>query len=153
MLALAFTGALAGAPLSARLAPHLGRRPTVFIGVAVVALALLPLGLTTATTPLVVVALLLIVEGVGQGLLAVAYTDLVMGTLAERDRGVAGSLALLTRTVGIVSGASVLSALYAHGAADGFLGGYRFAFFAAGGGLLAALIASCIVPRAWFSRR
>jgi MFS family permease len=152
MLALAFTGSLAGAPLSAWLTPVLGRRPTAFAGVVVVAAALLPLGLTTAATPLSLVALLLIVEGMGQGLLAVAYTDLVMATLPERDRGVAGSLALLTRTLGIVSGASVLSALYAHGAVDGFLSGYRFAFIVAGGGLLAALAISCLWPRAWFRR-
>jgi MFS family permease len=99
-----------------------------------------------------VVALLLVVEGLGQGLLTVAYTDLVTDTLPERDRGVAGSLALLTRTLGIVSGASVLTALYAHASADGFMAGYRFAFLAAGGGLLAALALSCLWPRAWFAR-
>ena len=152
VLALAFTGSLAGAPLAARLVPALGRRTTAFAGVALVGAGLLPLGFTGAATPVAVVALLLIVEGLGQGLLTVAYTDLVTDTLPERDRGVAGSLALLTRTLGIVSGASVLSALYAHGAADGFLAGYRFAFTAAGGGLLAALALSCLWPRAWFAR-
>jgi MFS family permease len=152
MLALAFTGSFAGAPLAARLEPWLGRRPTAFAGVALVGLGLLPLGLTDAATPLSWVAIFLIVEGLGQGLLSVAYTDLVMGTLAERDRGVAGSLALLTRTLGIVSGASVLTALYAHAAGDGFLAGYRFAFTVAGGGLLAALALSCLWPRAWFAR-
>jgi hypothetical protein len=95
--------------------------------------------LTDGSTPLWVVALLLVAEGVGQGLLSVAYIDLVTDTLPPRDRGVAGSLSQLTRTLGIVSGASVLTALHAHGAADGgFLGGYRFAFLAAGGGLLGA---------------
>ena len=42
--------------------------------------------------PVALVALLLIVEGVGQGLLTVAYTDIVTSTLSVRDRGVAGSL-------------------------------------------------------------
>jgi MFS family permease len=152
VLALAFTGSLAGAPLAARLVPSLGRRTTAFAGVALVGAGLLPLAFTGAATPVAVVALLLIVEGLGQGLLNVSYTDLVTDTLPERDRGVAGSLALLTRTLGIVSGASVLSALYAHGAVDGFLAGYRFAFIAAGGGLLAALALSCLWPRAWFAR-
>ena len=151
VLALAFAGALAGAPLAARLEPLLGRRPTAFAGVVLVGLGLLPLAFTDAATPLPWVAFLLIIEGVGQGLLSVAYTDLVMATLAERDRGVAGSLALLTRTVGIVSGASVLSALHAHGAADGFLAGYRYAFLAAGGGLsgtraLLHLVARLVCP-------
>jgi MFS family permease len=152
VLALAFAGSLCGAPLAARLVPVLGRRATAFIGVALVGVGLLPLAFTTAATPLALVALLLVVEGLGQGLLTVAYTDLVTDTLPERDRGVAGSLALLTRTLGIVSGASVLTALHAHAAAQGFMAGYKFAFVAAGGGLLAALALSCLWPRAWFSR-
>jgi MFS family permease len=113
---------------------------------------LLPLGFTGQATPVAVVVLLLVIEGLGQGLLTVAYTDLVTDTLPERDRGVAGSLALLTRTLGIVSGASVLTALYSHAAADGFMAGYRFAFLAAGGGLLVCLMLSCLWPRAWFAR-
>jgi MFS family permease len=152
VLALAFAGSLSGAPLSALLVRRIGQRPTAFAGTALVGLGLLPLAFTGATTPLAGVGLLLIVEGLGQGLLSVAYTDMVTATLAPRDRGVAGSLALLTRTLGVVSGASVLTALYAHGAAEGFLAGYRFAFLAAGGGLLAALALSCLWPRAWFRR-
>jgi MFS family permease len=152
VLALAFTGSLLGAPLAARLVPLLGRRTTAFAGVALVGAGLLPLGFTGEMTPVALVALLLIVEGLGQGLLTVAYTDLVTDTLPERDRGVAGSLALLTRTLGIVSGASLLSALYAQGAVDGFLAGYRFALTVAGGGLLVALLVSCAWPRAWFAR-
>jgi EmrB/QacA subfamily drug resistance transporter len=151
MLALAYTGTLAGAPLAARLVPRFGRRPTAFAGILFVALGLLPLGLTGAAAAVPIVAFLLVLEGMGQGLLNVAYTDLVTGTLPERDRGVAGSLALLTRTIGIVSGASILTALHAHGAAGGdFLAGYRFAFLGAGGGLLIALALSCLWWRAWF---
>jgi MFS family permease len=152
VLALAFSGGLVGAPLAAVLVPRIGRRTTAFAGVALVGLGLLPLGFTTASTAVPIVTLLLIVEGFGQGLLTVAYTDLVTDTLAARDRGVAGSLALLTRTIGIVSGASVLTALHAHAASAGFMAGYRFAFIAAGGGLLAALALSCLWPRAWFAR-
>jgi MFS family permease len=156
VLALAFSGGLAGAPVAALLVPRVGRRTTAFVGVCLVGLGLLPLGFTTAETAVSVVAMLLIVEGFGQGLLTVAYTDLVTDTLAARDRGVAGSLALLTRTLGIVSGASVLTALHAHAAqgdpTGGFMAGYRFAFTAAGGGLLVALALSCLWPRAWFAR-
>lgn len=154
VLALTFAGSLAGAPLAARLVPRLGQRPTAFLGVALVGLGLLPLGFTTAGTPLALVVMLLTVEGLGQGLLTVAYSDLVTGTLAVRDRGVAGSLSLLTRTLGTVSGASVLTTLHAYGAVEGgFMAGYRFAFVVAGGGLLVALAISCLWPRAWFSRQ
>ena len=153
VLTLAFVGSLGGASLSAFFVRRIGQRPTAFCGVAFVGLGLLPLAFTGADTPVIAVALLLIVEGVGHGLLSVAYTDLVMATLAARDRGVAGSLALLSRTLGTVSGASVLTTLHAYGAADGFLAGYRFAFIAVGGGLLAALALSRAVPRAWFGRQ
>jgi MFS family permease len=157
MIALAFVGGTAGAPLAARLVPRIGQRPTAFIGVVIVGISLIAVGWTTPATPLLVLVCLLLVEGSAYGLLVVAYTDIVTGTLARRDRGVAGALTLLTRTLGVVSGASVLSALQAHGAAgasgvEGFLAGYRFAFTVAGGGLLVALFVSCLWPRAWFRR-
>ena len=157
VLALSFVGSLIGAPLSARLVARIGQRPTAFAGVAGVGLGLLPLGLTGADTPVTLVALLLFFQGVGHGLLAVAYTDIVTSTLEVRDRGVGGSLAQLTRTLGTVSGVSVLTALHAAGAAglsgiDGFLAGYRYAFLMAGGGLLLALLLSLAVPRAWTRR-
>lgn len=154
LLALAYAGMLAGAPLAARLVPWIGRRPTVFAGILIAGLGLLPLALTGAAASVPMVAFLLVLEGLGQGLVNVAYTDLVTGTLPERDRGVAGSLALLTRTIGIVGGASILTTLHAHGAGDGadFLAGYRFAFLGAGGGLLIALALSCLWWRAWFGR-
>ena len=118
---------------------------------------MLALGRAGADTPLLLVALPLLVLGLGQGLLTVAYTDIVTATLARRDRGVAGSLALLTRTLGIVSGATILTALQAAGAAgeagpEAFLAGYRFAFTVAALGLLGALAVSCLWPRVWFTR-
>ncbi len=157
VLALAYAGSLTGAPLSAWLVARIGQRPTAFAGVALVGLGLLPLAFTGPATPVAVVAALLVLEGIGQGLLTVSYIDIVTATLPVRDRGVAGSLSQLTRTLGIVSGASVLTALQASGAAglpglDGFLAGYRFAFLAAGGGLLVVLVLSLAVPGAW-SRR
>ncbi len=157
VLAMAFAGSLMGAPLSAFLVKRIGQRPTVFAGVACVGLGLLPLGFTDFQTPVLVVAVLLVLEGVGQGLLTVAYTDIVTTTLPPRDRGVAGSLALLTRTLGIVSGATVLTALQAAGAAglaepEAFLAGYRFAFTTVAFGLAGALAISCLWPRAWFAR-
>ncbi|HYC63985.1 MAG TPA: MFS transporter [Reyranellaceae bacterium] len=157
MLSLVFIGSLAGAPLAARLVPGIGQRPAMVAGVAAVGLGLLPLAFTTETTPVGLVAVLLLFVGVGNGLLTVAYTDLVTGALPARDRGVAGALSLLTRTIGVVLGASVLTALHAKGvagslAADPFLDGYRFAFLAAAGGLLGALSLSCLIPRVWFSR-
>ena len=62
-----------------------------------------------AALPLVVSALAL--HGAGLRLFLLAYTDLVTGTMPREDRGVAGSLAQMTRTIGVVSAASLLTLL------------------------------------------
>ena len=50
----------------------------------------------------------LVVQGVGLGLFQLAYSDIVTAALPLRDRGVAGSLVLLTRTLGTVTAASIV---------------------------------------------
>ena len=50
----------------------------------------------------------LMIQGVGLGLFQLAYTDIVTAALPLGDRGVAGSLALLTRTLGTVAAASIV---------------------------------------------
>jgi MFS family permease len=155
VLCLPFVGAAASASIAGRIVRRFGQRRAAFAGIVVESLALLALGRGCAETPLLLVALPLLVLGLGQGLLTVAYTDIVTAALARRDRGVAGSLALLTRTLGIVSGATALSALHAAGTAglpgpEAFLAGYRYAFTVAGFGLLGALAISCLWPRVWF---
>jgi hypothetical protein len=53
----------------------------------------------------------LILQGFGLGLYQVAYTDQVLATLPIHERGVAGSLSMVTRTIGVIVGASVLTGL------------------------------------------
>ena len=82
-------------------------------------------------------------QGFGMGLFQVAYFDIVTGTIPLRDRGVAGSLGMLTRTGGVVLGATVLMLTFqtlrglavTQGAGDAaaFLFGFRGAFALAGG--------------------
>ena len=77
------------------------------------------------------------------------------------DRGVAGSLTILTRTIGVVAGASGLSAAYAHfeaaalaaGAAseDAFLAGFQATFLYVALGLALCLALSMVRPRTWFA--
>ncbi len=52
------------------------------------------------------------VQGIGVGLFQVAYLDRVTAALPQADRGVAGSLAMLTRTMGLVFGAATLMLLF-----------------------------------------
>ncbi len=51
----------------------------------------------------------LFIQGLGIGVFSFAYTDLLLDTMEERDRGVAGSLVGLTRTLGFAFCASVLT--------------------------------------------
>jgi hypothetical protein len=53
-----------------------------------------------------------VVQGVGLGLFQLAYSDIVTAALPLRDRGVAGSLVLLTRTLGTVTAASIVLMLF-----------------------------------------
>ena len=104
-------GMLIGSALAAPVARKLGRGPTALIGGALLALGQFTVGLwPAAATPLLMLPGLLL-HGAGIGLFQVAYTDIVIATLPRHERGVAGSVTILTRTIGIVIGAAVLSAM------------------------------------------
>ena len=74
----------------------------------------------------------LTIQGVGLGLFQTAYADIVTAALPLKDRGVAGSLVLLTRTFGTVTAASVIFLLFEiltsnYGFTAGFQGTFRYA--------------------------
>jgi hypothetical protein len=93
----------------ARAAPPLVARA----GVLLIALGLGGMALWGPATPLPLLLLALLLHGAGLGLLQVAYTDIVTATLPLAERGVAGSLAMMTRTIGVVAAASLLTVLFA----------------------------------------
>ena len=105
----------------------------------------------------------LIVSGLGIGLFQVAYMSTVTGTLPANERGVAGSLALLTRTIGVVCSASLLtwtlSAFSTQHAGIGmnadasFLAAFQSTFITVGTSLLVFLFATCARPSIWFGRQ
>jgi MFS family permease len=92
----------------------------------------------TTDTPLLAMAAGLYLLGAGLGLYQVAYMEIVAAALPAGDRGVAGSLAMATRTIGLVTGASILTLLFdghiadaqSAGLADGtaFMAGFRGTF-------------------------
>jgi MFS family permease len=61
-----------------------------------------------AASPAVMVASLLL-QGLGTGLFQVASMEIVMAASPPDQRGVAGSLSMLTRVIGVVTAASVLT--------------------------------------------
>ena len=74
-----------------------------------------------------------LVQGIGVGLFQVASMEIVMGTMPPAQRGVAGSLVMLTRVIGVVTAASVLTMGFhafeaGPDATTAFLTGFRVVF-------------------------
>src|SRR5205823_670531 len=119
------------------------------------AFAVVNLAFTLINLVAFAVMLSLGLHGLGMGFFQVAYMELVLAASPLAHRGVAGSLSMLTRTIGTVTGAALLtlgfqsiqSAVHAGGADDAqafltaFHTVFRFAGIAAGlTGVLVALI-------------
>jgi hypothetical protein len=96
------------------------------------------IGTADATPNILVLGAAMAVQGAGVGLFQVAYFDIVTSSIPRSDRGVAGSLVMMTRTLGTVSGATVLMLLFqtwrndalSTGASEvtAFLAGFGFTF-------------------------
>ncbi len=117
MLAMAAIGTIAGSWLAGRLAERLGVGWLTVCGILLSIAGLGTMATWSATTSLQSVAVAMLAQGLGLGLFQVAYTDLVTATLPVQDRGVAGSLTMVTRTIGVVSGANGHAALQGWGEA------------------------------------
>jgi MFS family permease len=126
ILASGAAGAVLAAPIGGRLiGPRMSAERLALAGAAAIGAGLILLSGWTEHTPTALRVAGLVVQGVGLGLFQLAYTDIVTAALPVGDRGVAGSLALLTRTLGSVAAASlvlmVFEILHAqHGFFDAF---------------------------------
>ena len=142
VLAAAPLGGMLGSWLGGWAAGRVSARALVLAGAALTSAGLLAVTQWGAATPAALLVAALAVQGVGVGLFTVAYADVVTAMMRREDRGVAGSLTMLTRTLGVVTAASLLTlllgsteaALLGAGAAaeDAFLGAFRRVFLVAG---------------------
>lgn len=108
ILAAGAAGAALAAPIGGRLiGRHFSAERMAITGAAIIGAGLLLLGAWTEQTPTILRVAALVVQGIGLGLFQLAYSDIVTAALPLTERGVAGSLALLTRTLGTVTAASV----------------------------------------------
>ena len=151
VLAGSSTGMMVAAPIAGRLAGRVAAKVLLVGGALLVAASLALVGQTLG---LWVTVPALVMQGVGLGLYQVAYSEIVAGTLPRRARGVAGSLSMMTRTLGTVAGASVLMLAFtaARGAAEAagipaeaaLTAGFRAAFMMASG-----LVVATAMMLAW----
>ncbi len=106
------------------------------------------LGFWNEDTPTLLRVAGLLLQGLGLGVFQLAYADVVTAALPVEDRGVAGSLALLTRTLGTVSAASLLLMLFESlQFTAGFFGGFRQTLLIAAAMALTAALAMLLWPR------
>jgi MFS family permease len=111
VLALSPAGILIGSALAARTAGVVGVRRTALLGGVLVAVGSLTIALWPSLPWLALILATLVLHGMGLGLFQVAYADIVVAALPRQERGVAGSLTMVTRTVGVMSAATALTAL------------------------------------------
>jgi hypothetical protein len=145
-VATAIASPLAGKWITRVAAERVGALGLLTVGAGLSLIGLWPADITPAA-----IALILSVQGIGVGLFQVAYTDIVIRSSSLADRGVAGSLSVLTRTIGTVTGAASLTlifhALQGGDATTGFLDAFRGVFRLAG-----AAVALSVIAIPWWRR-
>jgi MFS family permease len=134
--AILATGSL-GMAIASSIAGRLaGRIPTPRLALAGAILAgvgLLLIATWQRGTPAAWLVATLLLQSAGLGVFQLAYTDIVTATIPPQHRGVAGSLAMVTRTVGTVSAAALVMLLFAQlETGSGFLPAFRQSFALAG---------------------
>lgn len=112
LLACSPTGTVISAPLAARLATHIAPRRLALLGAAGMAIGQWLIAAVDAVPNIPLLAGAMAIQGFGVGLFQVAYFDIVTASLPRADRGVAGSLVMMTRTLGTVTGATTLMLLF-----------------------------------------
>jgi len=131
VLAASPAGTIVAAPMAARLAQGHRPRKIALVGTALSGAGLFGISLSGAVADIPVLVLSMFVQGVGIGLFQVAYFDIVTAAIPARNRGVAGALGMATRSIGTVTGATVLmlifQSLQSQGS-DGFIAAFQVTF-------------------------
>jgi MFS family permease len=134
------------APIAGRLAGRIAPQRLAIAGAVLIGLGLMLVATWERGTNAAWLTATLALHGVGLGLFQLAYTEIVTATIPPQHRGVAGSLAMVTRTVGTVSAAALVMLVFAQlEAAAGFLAAFERTFVLAG--LLALAMAGLLMLR------
>ena len=111
LMAVWAIGSLAGSSGASGVISRLGAPRSAFIAMLGIIIGLGAIACWQSSPSIALMAGSLLVHGAGLGLFQVAYTDIVIAALPINARGVAGSLTMVTRTIGLVIGASLWIAL------------------------------------------
>jgi MFS family permease len=154
VLASSPAGIMLAGPIAGRLAHAISPRRMALIGASIAAAAQISIALADAPANVPVLAASMFSQGIGLGLFQVACFDISTAVIPRQDRGVAGSLVMMTRTVGVVTAATVLMLIFqtvraGHiglGEPDGvaFLAGFHAAFW------VAATVTVLVVAAGWW---
>jgi MFS family permease len=131
VLAASPVGTIVAAPLAGRLAQGHKPRLIALIGTALSGAGLFGISLSGAGADISILVLSMAVQGVGLGLFQVAYFDTVTAAIPARNRGVAGALGMATRSIGTVTGATVLMLIFQgllSSGPDGFMPAFQVTF-------------------------
>ena len=154
VIALSPVGALLGSVLAVPVARMTGSRRAALLGGVILGVGSIAIGASVSAQSLAPLLVAVLLPGVGLGLFHVAYTDVIMATLPHGARGVAGSLTMVTRTAGVVTAATALTAAVAAierdqlaagtAAAEAFAAALALVYLAAGGILAVLLGLGCL---------
>ncbi|MBI4562527.1 MAG: MFS transporter, partial [Candidatus Rokubacteria bacterium] len=138
-------GIAATAPLSGWAADRFGSRSLMTVGLALESAGLFLTSRLEAGSGLFEVALALALVGLGLGAFQVPNMSLLMASFPASQQGGAGGMILMSRTLGIVAGVSLASAVFgARSTSVGFLPAFQAAFRVAGAVSTAALLLSLL---------
>lgn len=114
VLGLSFVGSIVASPLAARLIERRPAASVAALGALLGGLGLVVIGICKPGSSWRAIAVIgaLVLQGFGVGLFQVAYMDIVMRALPRHHRGVAGSIAMLSRSLGVVGGATLLTLVF-----------------------------------------
>src|SRR5262245_34166470 len=148
MFMLTPLGTALAAPLAGRCADRLGPRFPIIAGLGLETLGLLVMSRADGHTPLAVVAGALLAAGFGLGAFQVPNMTWIMTAFSSGQQGAAGGLAFLARTLGVMTGVLILSAVFAaRREAVGFDTAFGNAFLVAAVMVAAAAVAALRAPR------
>ena len=154
ILAIGFLGASIAGIFGGRLINNLGSRPLGFSGILITAIGLFAISYVNGPDSIPWMILALFIQGFGTGLFQTSYMYSITGMLPPEQRGVSGSITMLTRTIGVVSGVTVLTLIFSwlDGSGYQFQESFKLIFNVVGGGLFVFLLTTLPWPQVWFRK-